>query len=85
VTLHQQVIIVSIPEKNIPDLPPGLFAALPAGVVVIDTGNYYPTLRDGVIPGLEEIGIDTWWVQQVGSLTHGGSSPDRPFTAGTSR
>jgi predicted dinucleotide-binding enzyme len=64
VTLHQQVIVVSIPEKNIPDLPPGLFAALPAGVVVIDTGNYYPTLRDGVIPGLDEIGIDSWWVQQ---------------------
>jgi hypothetical protein len=41
-----------------------LFKNLPKDVVVIDTGNYYPTLRDGVIPGLEESGIDSWWVQQ---------------------
>src|ERR1700761_3197767 len=50
VVKNKHVIIVSVPQKNIPDLPQGLFKDLPGNVVVIDTGNYYPALRDGVIP-----------------------------------
>ena len=61
---NKDVIIVSIPQKNIPDLPKGLFKHLTEDVVVIDTGNYYPTLRDGVIPALDETGIDSLWVQE---------------------
>lgn len=60
----QDVIIVSIPQKNIPDLDADLFANLPADVVVADTGNYYPTLRDGKIEAIEQTGIDSLWVQQ---------------------
>ncbi len=33
------VAIVTIPQKNVPDLPHDLFADVPADVVVIDTGN----------------------------------------------
>jgi 8-hydroxy-5-deazaflavin:NADPH oxidoreductase len=33
-------------------------------VVVIETGNYYPTLRDDSIPELEQSGIDSVWVQE---------------------
>ena len=36
------LIIVTIPEKNIPNLPARLFADTPDQVVVVDTGNYYP-------------------------------------------
>lgn len=61
---NKQVIIVSIPQKNIPDLPRNLFKYLPEDVVVIDTGNYYPNLRDGTIPALEKSGIDSLWVQE---------------------
>jgi predicted dinucleotide-binding enzyme len=61
---NKQVIIVAIPQKNIPDIPEGLFNALSENVVVIDTGNYYPALRDGVIPSLEQSGLDSLWVQQ---------------------
>lgn len=61
---NKKVIIVSIPQKNIPDLPKNLFTQLPENVVVIDTGNYYPILRDGVIPVLEQSGIDSLWVQE---------------------
>jgi predicted dinucleotide-binding enzyme len=64
VVKNKQVIIVAIPQKNIPDLPQGLFSDLPESAVVIDTGNYYPALRDGVIPGLEQSGIESWWVQE---------------------
>src|SRR5438045_2540926 len=49
-----EVVIVTIPEKNIPDLPPDLFAGVPENVVVVDTGNYYPQQRDGRIAGIEE-------------------------------
>jgi 8-hydroxy-5-deazaflavin:NADPH oxidoreductase len=59
----KQVIIVSIPQKNIPALA-HLFKDLPANVVVVETGNYYPGLRDGTIPALEQHGIDSLWVQQ---------------------
>lgn len=60
----KNVIVVSIPQKNIPLLPKELFRQLPNDVVVIDTGNYYPTLRDGNLPGLEQSGIDSLWVQE---------------------
>jgi predicted dinucleotide-binding enzyme len=63
-TIDKEVIIVSIPQKNIPNLPKNLFKDLPANVVVIETGNYYPTLRDGTIPALDQIGIDSLWVQE---------------------
>ena len=63
-TKNKKVIIVSIPEKNIPDLPKNLFKHLPEDVVVIDIGNYYPGLRDGAIPSLDQIGIDSLWVQE---------------------
>jgi len=61
---NKEVIIVTIPQKNIPDLPKKLFNNLPEDVVVIDTGNYYPALRDGTIPSLEQSGIDSKWVQE---------------------
>ncbi|MGZ3835871.1 MAG: NADPH-dependent F420 reductase, partial [Mucilaginibacter sp.] len=63
-TKNKQVIIIAIPQKNIPHLPKDLFKALPDDVVVIETGNYYPNLRDGVIPELVESGIDSLWVQE---------------------
>ncbi|NLR82911.1 NADPH-dependent F420 reductase [Chitinophaga eiseniae] len=61
---EKQLIIVTIPQKNIPDLPKEMFRQLPADTVVIDTCNYYPLLRDGVIPALEESGLDSLWVQE---------------------
>ncbi|MEI3802830.1 MULTISPECIES: NADPH-dependent F420 reductase [unclassified Chitinophaga] len=64
VTQNKKVIIVAIPQKSIPDLPKNIFKNLPDDVVVIDTGNYYPTLRDGIIPALIQGGIDSLWVQE---------------------
>jgi len=64
VTKNKKVIIVTIPQKNVQDLPKILFKHLPEDVVVIDTGNYYPSLRDGAIPALDQSGIDSLWVQE---------------------
>jgi 8-hydroxy-5-deazaflavin:NADPH oxidoreductase len=64
VTKNKEVIIVSIPEKNVQHLPKNLFEQMPGNVVVIDTGNYYPNIRDGAIPELDQSGIDSLWVQE---------------------
>lgn len=58
------VVVVTIPEKNIPDLPKDLFAGVPENVVVIDTGNYYPRQRDGRIEGIENGLTESGWVSQ---------------------
>jgi predicted dinucleotide-binding enzyme len=58
------VVIVTIPEYHIPDLPADLFAGVPEGVVVVDTGNYYPQQRDGLIDGIESGATESRWVQQ---------------------
>jgi len=49
----RDVVIVTIPQTNIPKLPADLFAGVPDSVVVVDTGNYYPQQRDGRIEGIE--------------------------------
>jgi 8-hydroxy-5-deazaflavin:NADPH oxidoreductase len=62
-----EVVIVSIPEKKIPDLPAGLFAEVAKDVVVVDTGNYYPRQRDGRIEGIESgLPESRWMEQQLG-------------------
>jgi hypothetical protein len=58
------VVIVTIPMKNIPGLPRDLFAGVSDDVVVVDTGNYYPQQRDGSIAGIEEGMIESRWVSQ---------------------
>jgi predicted dinucleotide-binding enzyme len=57
-----EVVVVTIPQKNIPKLPPDLFEGVPENVVVIDTGNYYPRNRDGRLPGIEESPTESGWV-----------------------
>lgn len=57
------VVVVTIPEKNISSLPPDLFKDVPGSVVVIDTGNYYPQ-RDGRIDAIENGMPESQWVAQ---------------------
>ena len=59
-----EVVIVSIPLRNISSLPAGLFAKTPKNVVVVDTGNYYPQQRDGRIDGIEKGMTESRWVEQ---------------------
>jgi predicted dinucleotide-binding enzyme len=62
---HGDLIVVTIPLKNIPDLPKDLFEGVPASVPVIDTSNYYPLLRDGHLSELETGTLtESEWVQQ---------------------
>ena len=58
------VVVVTIPEKNVPKLPKGLFDKVDKKVVVVDTGNYYPRQRDGRIEGIEAGAPESRWVEQ---------------------
>ena len=58
------IVIVTIPEKNIATLPRDLFAGVPDNVIVIDTGNYYPQQRDGRIDAIEQGTTESRWVSQ---------------------
>jgi len=60
----RDLVIVTIPQKEIPNLPAGLFAGIPDDVVVVDTGNYYPRQRDGRIEGIEAGLTESQWVQE---------------------
>jgi 8-hydroxy-5-deazaflavin:NADPH oxidoreductase len=56
-----EVVIVTIPENQIPRLPAGLFDGVAGDVVVVDTGNYYPQ-RDGRIEEIENGSTESRWV-----------------------
>jgi len=59
-----EVVVVTIPEGHVPDLPDDLFDGVPDDVVVVDTGNYYPRQRDGKIDGIESGTPESRWVEQ---------------------
>jgi 8-hydroxy-5-deazaflavin:NADPH oxidoreductase len=59
-----ELVIVTIPLRNVASLPAGLFAKTPKDVVVVDTGNYYPQQRDGRIDAIENGMTESRWVEQ---------------------
>jgi predicted dinucleotide-binding enzyme len=58
------VVVVTIPEKRVAELPPDLFAGVGGDVVVVDTGNYYPQQRDGRIDAIEDGVPESRWVEE---------------------
>lgn len=61
------LVVITIPEKNVPNLPSGLLSGANPGVVVVDTGNYYPQQRDGRIAAVEDGLTESRWVsEQIG-------------------
>ena len=59
-----EVVVVTVPQKNVPDLPSGLLVGAADGAVVVDTGNYYPQQRDGRIDAIEQGLVESRWVEQ---------------------
>ncbi|MFH8989657.1 NADPH-dependent F420 reductase [Streptomyces sp. NPDC017940] len=59
-----EVVVVTVPLKNVPDLPSGLFDGAAEGFAVIDTGNYYPRERDGRIDAIEAGLPESRWTEQ---------------------
>ena len=62
------LVVVSIPQKNVPDLADGIVDARKPGAPVIETNNYYPQQRDGEIAGIEDGQVESAWVsEQIGA------------------
>lgn len=63
----RDLVVITIPEAHIKDLPKDLFAGVSEDAVVVDTGNYYPRNRDGRIDGIEDGMTESEWVsKQIG-------------------
>lgn len=58
------LVIVSIPQKNVPDLAPGIVAGAKSGAPVVETNNYYPQQRDGLIAAIEAGTPESVWVSE---------------------
>ena len=58
------VVVVTIPLKDVPKIPSGFLAGASTDVVVIDTCNYYPQQRDGRIAAIEDGMTESRWVAQ---------------------
>jgi predicted dinucleotide-binding enzyme len=62
-----EVVVVTVPQARVPDLPAGVLDAAADGAVVVDTGNYYPQQRDGRIAAIEDGLTESQWVaEQLG-------------------
>ncbi len=59
-----EILVVTIPLKNVPQLPKDLLRNLPANAIVIDTCNYYPSARDGQIAEIDNGLPESVWVEQ---------------------
>ncbi len=59
-----EVVVVTIPEGKIRNLPKDLFDGVPDNVVIVDTGNYYPRHRDGRIEEIEAGMPESQWVER---------------------
>jgi predicted dinucleotide-binding enzyme len=60
----RDLVVVTIPEGKISELPGDLFKHAPPNLIVVDTGNYYPRHRDGKIEGIENGLMESRWVEQ---------------------
>ncbi len=56
---------MSIPQKNVRDLAPGIVSARRPGAPVLETNNYYPKERDGLIEPIEAGTPESVWVSEM--------------------
>ena len=59
---YADIVIVTIPQRNIPDLPAGVLDG--AAAAYVDAGNCYPQQRDGRIDAIEAGTPESKWVEQ---------------------
>src|SRR6267378_1813590 len=58
------VVLLSMPFPAVAKLPNDLFNRAAEGVVIIDTGNYYPDVRDAHIPEIDAGMPESVWISQ---------------------
>lgn len=58
------LVVLTIPFPSIEKLPKGLFAEASEALIVVDTGNYYPGLRDPNISAIDAGQVESEWVAE---------------------
>ena len=58
------LVIVSIPQKNVPNLSASIVSTAKGGAPIIETNNYYPQQRDGYIAEIEDGAPESVWVSK---------------------
>lgn len=58
-----ELVVLTIPQGRVAQLPAGIFGGVAVGVPIVDTGNYYPS-RDGRIETIEDGLPESRWVEQ---------------------
>jgi 8-hydroxy-5-deazaflavin:NADPH oxidoreductase len=65
---NSEIVVVAVPMALVSSLPKHLFRDAPKSLIVIDTSNYYPRQRDGLIEQVEAGMTESGWVE--GQLGH---------------
>ncbi|MEC4114275.1 NADPH-dependent F420 reductase [Myroides pelagicus] len=65
VARNNDVVLIAIPQIGVLNLPRDLFEGVSDEVIVIDTCNYYPLLRDGQIEAIDLGMTDSEWVSSI--------------------
>lgn len=68
VVLDKDIVVISLPQDAILNLPQDLFEHCAVNTIVVDTGNYYPGIRDAEIVEIEKGMPESEWVSQVLSI-----------------
>ncbi len=58
------VLIISVPYGAIPNLPDSVFTGLSENAIVVDTGNFYPEVRNEKIDGLGDGQTESLWLSR---------------------
>lgn len=62
-TRENAIVVIAVPTGRVVELPKNIFAGA-GGLIVVDTGNYYPRERDGRIGAIEDGMTESAWVAQ---------------------
>ena len=61
---EKDIVVIAIPQGKIGSLPQDLFAQDAGSTIVVDTGNYYPEVRDDQIAAIDDGLMESEWVSQ---------------------
>lgn len=56
------ILILSVPYGAISSIPKSVFSSLSSDAIIVDTGNYYPDMRDNAIEGLGNGEVESLWI-----------------------
>jgi hypothetical protein len=64
----RDIVIIAIPQQGIFNLPKDLFVHVDNNTIIVDTGNYYPEVRDILIAEIDGGMLESEWVsKQIGA------------------